>query len=342
MNRGLQGLKVNDKMDYFIKNTLKKSIVYDTYWKFANERQNIFIKKMNGQKNNLTDDEILKKYKFTNVYRSSDRVSQYLIKNVIYNADNLDYTNEDILFRILFFKIFNKIETWQLVKEELGEINYKEFTVKKYSSVLERLYQKKEKIYSGAYIMASGKSFFGYARKYENHLLLLEYMFKDNLMSKINKCKSLKELYELLLKYPTIGSFLAYQYAIDINYSELTDFDEMEFVVAGPGARSGIRKCFSEVGKYSEEDIIKYMAENQENEFERLSLDFTDLWGRKMQLIDCQNVFCETDKYARERHPEIRDKTGRTRIKQLYKSNPEKIEWFYPPKWNLERGGRIE
>mgnify|MGYP006863357740 CR=1 FL=1 len=89
------------------KEGLKKTKVYDTYWKFACERQNIFMRKLMGEKDNLTEDIILREYKFTNTYRASDRVSQYLIKNVIYQRG---YTEEDTIFRILLFKIFNKID----------------------------------------------------------------------------------------------------------------------------------------------------------------------------------------------------------------------------------------
>ena len=53
------------------------------YFYFIQERMNIFWGKYNHQ-DHLTDDPILQEYKFTNVYRASDRVSQYLIKNVIY------------------------------------------------------------------------------------------------------------------------------------------------------------------------------------------------------------------------------------------------------------------
>ena len=45
-----------------------------------------------------------------------------------------------------------------------------------------------------------------------------------------------------------------------------------------------------------------------------------------MQLIDCQNLFCEVDKYARHAHPEVRGISGRTRIKQSYRPNPIAIE----------------
>ena len=45
------------------------------------------------------------------------------------------------------------------------------------------------------------------------------------------------------------------------------------------------------------------MAENQEDEFARRGIEFQTLWGRPLQLIDCQNLFCEVDKYARVYHP---------------------------------------
>ena len=109
----------------------------------------------------------------------------------------------------------------------------------------------------------------------------------------------------------------------------------MDFVVAGPGARSGIAKLFSDTNGHSDEYIIRLMAENQESEFERLGLKFLYLGNRKLQLIDCQNLFCETDKYTRVAFPEYKG-NNRSRIKQHFTpnlSNP--IEYFYPPKWEI-------
>ena len=73
----------------------------------------------------------------------------------------------------------------------------------------------------------------------------------------------------------------------------------MEFVAPGPGALDGIHKCFSDLGGFSESDIIRYVAEEQEGEFRKRRINFMNLWGRPLQLIDCQNLFCEISKYAR-------------------------------------------
>jgi hypothetical protein len=77
------------------------------------------------------------------------------------------------------------------------------------------------------------------------------------------------------------------------------------------------------------------MADLQKQEFERLGLDFQSLWGRPLQLIDCQNLFCEVDKYARVAHPQVAGKTGRVRIKQKFDPILDPINLFYPQKWKL-------
>lgn len=325
-------------MELLIKKSLpKETEVYKTYWKFAEERQNIFFNRINNTPK-WTNDEILLKHKFTNAYRASDRVSQYLIKNVIYNHSQ---EPKEVLFRILIFKTFNKIETWELLYKRLGSISYKEFDFNLYDEILSALMINGQSIYSGAYIMTSGRSRFGFSKKHRNHLKLIEYMIEDGFTDKVINAKSMENLFNVLKKYPTIGDFLAYQYATDINYSNLVNFDEMDFVFPGPGAKDGIKKCFTDFGSYNESDIIRLVTERQNEEFEKNEIEFKTLWGRQLQLIDCQNLFCEVDKYSRVAHPNIKGISGRTRIKQIFRPKSEKINYWYPPKWNINDNIKI-
>ena len=110
----------------------KRQEVYDLYWYFACERQNIFWKKINGESAPWTEDKILQEYKFCNSYRVNDRASQYLLKNVIYNGKK--YSDEDMLFRILLFKLFNKESTWELLIKRFNDITLKTFDIKEYDS----------------------------------------------------------------------------------------------------------------------------------------------------------------------------------------------------------------
>jgi len=312
----------------------KPTIVFDTYWRFAAERQNIFFKKLCREPMPWTEDPILSTFKFTNAYRASDRTSQYLIRQVIYRED-LPTTSDEVFFRIILFKIFNKIETWRLLESKLGKIIYAEYSFKRYDEILTEAIEQGQRIYSAAYIMPSGGKGLRHTRKHHTHLKLIEKMMADELPKKLTDTPNMHRGFDLLREYSTIGDFLAYQFITDVNYSEITNFSEMSFVVPGPGALDGIRKCFADLGGLNEPEIIKLMAENQESEFERLGLDIQSLFGRPLQLIDCQNLFCEVDKYARMKHPEISGVSGRTRIKQKYSANRQPIDYWFPPKWGI-------
>jgi hypothetical protein len=313
----------------------KTTEVFDTYWRFASKRQEVFFARVEGKSAPWTNDPILEQYKFTNAYRASDRVSQYLIRNVIYNGSQ---EVEEIFFRTLLFKLFNKIETWELLVSQLGEIRWSSFRYSDYDRILSKAMNLGTTIYSAAYIMASGGKIFGVQRKHQSHLKLIKLMLADCVPERLAACANMRVGFELLRSYPLIGDFLAYQLVTDLNYGTLTNFSEMEFTMPGPGARDGIRKCFSTIGGLSEGDIIRLMADRQEHEFERLGLDFKSLWGRKLQLIDIQNLFCEVDKYARVKHPNVAGISGRLRIKQKFRPVDQPIQYFYPPKWNITFG----
>ena len=79
------------------------------------------------------------------------------------------------------------------------------------------------------------------------------------------------------------------------------------------------------------------MMDRQEIEFDRLGLDFQKLGQRRLQLIDCQNIFCETDKYARIKHPTIKGIGDRQRIKQTFVPSGKTTKIFLPPKWNIDQ-----
>jgi thymidylate kinase len=307
------------------------SQVYDTYWRFAAKRQDVFFRRVRNLRPPWTDDPILMRFKFTNAYRASDRTSQYLIKDVIYSGPQ-DPNN--IFFRTLLFKLFNKIETWKLLEQTFGSLTCAAFDIEAFDRVLTSAMARKQRIYSAAYIMPSGGKH-GESKKHRNHLRLLKMMLADGVPIRLTRMKRMRDAFELLLSYPMIGDFLAYQYVTDLNYSCLTDFSEREFVVPGPGARDGIRKCFTNLGGLDEADIIRMVTDRQNLEFERRGIDFQSLWGRPLQFIDCQNLFCEVDKYARYAHPEVIGITGRTRIKQMFRCTPSAIEYWYPPKWHL-------
>lgn len=307
--------------------------VFDTYWRFAAARQAVYEARLSRQSPPWSDDPILGAYRFTNCYRAADRVSQYLITQVCYRGDQ---SWEEVFFRILLFKIFNRVGTWRLLTEQLDRPTWEKYDHRAYNAVLSRAFAAGERLYSAAYIMPSPP--LGEQRKHSNHLRLLELMMKDCAPQKVAGASSMPVAFRVIAAYPGIGAFLAYQYLIDLNYSAGLDFSEMDFVVPGPGAIDGIRKCFGIAADGIEAEVIRYMADTQDEHFARLGLQFAGLCGRRrLQLIDCQNLFCEVGKYARVAHPEIRGSSGRTRIKQGYRRDLEPVTAWFPPKWGLNQ-----
>lgn len=307
--------------------------VFETYWRFAAERQAMYFRRMADTVGPWTKDPILANYRFTNAYRASDRVSQYLIREIQYHPDRSSRPSE-VFFRTILFKLFNRIDTWEELERRLGPLVWDRLDLNVLAKTLDRMMDRGTKLYSAAYIMPSPP--LGHKRKHANHLALLACMMQDRLPDRICQAPTLQDIYELLLSYPGIGPFLAFQYAIDLNYAAFLTHAEGDFVVAGPGAADGIAKCFTNMGGRSAEDVIHWVCDRQEEAFRSAGIKFQDLFGRRLQPIDCQNLFCEISKYARVAHPEIRGLTGRTRIKQLYRQAAEPPQTpMFPPRWGL-------
>jgi hypothetical protein len=316
------------------KGTMTPTPVLETYWRFAAERQAVYFRRLAAEPAPWTLDPILQTYRFTNAYRATDRVSQYLIQTVQYGPERSQEPRE-IFFRTLLFKIFNRIETWQAIEEVIGPTTAEGADLARISAVLDNIMTSGRRVYSAAYIMPSPNM--GYTRKHANHLALISKMMGDRLPDRISQAPTLTAVYEMLLRYPSIGPFLAFQYTIDLNYSGMLDFNESDFVVAGPGALDGIAKCFEDLGGRTPEEVIHIVTNDQESAFRSLGIDFESLFGRLLQPIDCQNLFCELSKYARVAHPEVTGTSERKRIKQTYRhvSGPLSPP-FLPPRWGLQ------
>jgi len=307
--------------------------VFASYWKFAAERHRIYEKRLAGDPQPWTADPILGQYKFTNVFRAADRVSQYLIREVIYNQ-TASTDAEEVVFRILLFKLFNSIPAWEVPKAKFGIPTWRGFNEQAYAAELGQAWGNGAKIWNPAY-MQKPQYREDLPAKHERYLALLKYMMDDRVGQKLVAAKSYRQAYGILRGYPLYGDFLAMQHLTDINYSEVIDFGEDDFIVPGPGCYEGMEKCFGfrptpEQARIILEDFVT----NQDDHLKDVGEQPIRLQGkRKLHAIDCQNLFCEVGKYAREAHPEFNLK--RTEIKQKLKPAGPLPPPFFPPKWGI-------
>jgi hypothetical protein len=126
---------------------LQPSPVFETYWRFAARRQQVYAARVAGRRGPWTSDPVLGAHRFTNCYRAADRVSQYAIREVAYKGDQ---RAAELIFRILLFKVFNKIETWRLLTAELGTPTLSTFDLRRYDEVLDSAFARGQRLYSAA------------------------------------------------------------------------------------------------------------------------------------------------------------------------------------------------
>lgn len=180
------------------------SDVFRVFFPFVSERHAIFKRRLAGEPKPWTDDPILGQYPFTNMFRILDRNSQYILRNVIRKGSQ---DLNDMFFRVLLFRTFNKIETWEILEKKLGPLTWDSFNVAKYERALSSV---KGALYNAAYIIPSPK--LGYEKNHQNHLRMIETMMAvDRLPEELAKLKHLKDVHGRIQMYSSMGDFMAMQ-----------------------------------------------------------------------------------------------------------------------------------
>lgn len=310
------------EMEYLGKKLVTSSS-YDLLWEYAAERQATYWRRLRGLAPPWTADPAMAAWRYTNVYRVSDRVSQYLLREVVYRGGA--WTSKDVFLRTLLFKFFNRVDTWEHLVDRVGQPTWAGFGVRHYAAALDARVAEGKPLYNAAYVMLVGPRL-GEATAHADRLRLLERMVIDGCAAQVVDSASLEGVYELLRRYPSVGRFLAYQYALDLNYTTLCDHGE-DWVVTGPGARAGLKLCFETTGGLPDADVCRMLARLAPLEFAHRGLAFEELPGRPLQAVDVEHLLCEIAKYVRAREG------GRN--KQVFREPDHRPipPLFLPPKW---------
>jgi len=298
------------------------------YWYWIHERMNVFYKKALWHARPYSQDPIFNQQKFCNAYRFLDRTSQYLLKI------QAESKPEDWIFRTLLFKLFNKIETWELLEKKFWYLSEAEFDVDKYSLYMEELKSKGVILFNSAYVMNPGWA----KNKSLRYLQTLREMLdrKQELLAISN---SQEKVCKWLETYPAIAWFISFQLSTDLSYlPEFNFLDEQTFVIAWPWAKRWIEKVFNDTWN-SHEELIVWCYRNQINEIIKYCWDNNLLPWYPLQLIDVQNTFCEFDKYTRNFRQWDFDINGHDlpkRIREFIESTREKILYISPNKSGVD------
>ncbi|KAI9436901.1 hypothetical protein H4582DRAFT_1960404 [Lactarius indigo] len=289
---------------------LKLSPVIDTLFLWMTERHAIHQRRLAGQPWPWTDDPIFRQHAFTNVFRVYDRVTQYIICNVIGKGDQ---DLHETCFRVILFRCFNRISTWELLLNHFGELTWRDFDLSAYEAVLYEEYRQNNKLYGASYILPApelgGTSLGGTKANYANHLRLLKVMMESDLPGQLGQLSELSDAWERISLYPSMGEFLSFQLLLDLNMIPGLSYPE-DWAICGPGATSCLTKIFGpEVnGVYGE--ALAWLHDSQDLHFARLGISHERRPSigstHQLSLVDFEHSLCECDVYSRKAHPNIK------------------------------------
>lgn len=289
-----------------------------SYFDFVEERHRIWLKRQAGAEQPWTDDPILASRKFTNVFRSLDHGSQFLIRML---WGDPGAKPEDIFFRCFLYRYSNLPDAWAEAAAELGRWP-RMYDANRVRRIWKARRERGENVFSGAYVILPAPNQRG--DKIDQAVdLVLE--ARRRVFSKFDHWRetSAEQIAELTRLYG-VGDFMAMQILTDWNYGPYGDDNENEFVVPGPGCRKGL-KAWGWKGDpvtgiefardyYSQDGLTEYVMIPQ---IQRLP-----------SLMDVQNTFCEFFKYDRYR------RSARPATTPYRPSNPGKQpEPFLPQHW---------
>ena len=257
-----------------------------------------------------TDDTILGRYRFTNDRREHDYCSRYLIDNI---STNSDMTILNKIYLSLLFRMYNVVEVGEALDlkhtsiKDLSDPDWVSDSIKKLDNAsCERYFTNAYKTIGFTKALCSRYNLdYSTSRQY-GPLYLIQDLIKNNLASELLQAKSQLEVFEILKsRILGAGSFMAYQFYVDLTYIPEFPYSENEFVISGPGCSYGLGMLVSDPNGLSNDELLFWMRDNLASIFDQyglywdLNMLMTDLpeYDRCLNVMMLENLMCEFSKY---------------------------------------------
>ena len=276
---------------------------------FIWEREAIRLARLNGHAAPWTVDPVLARYKFTNIRREDDRISEWVRYNVSEVCEP-----EELWFTLLIARLVNWPPTLRrLLSAEVIPCSPSGFDAEAFVRVVESCKGITGKVYGPAYVVYPGK--LGHANKSEflAHKVLFEAADNAGLIAQAEASNSVENVVLEMAQGYGVSTFMAGQVAADLTYgySLSRAVDLYSWAPMGSGSLRGLNYLHNRTAYagWSQENFNAALM--QVNSDVRAQLDITDL-----TLHDVQNCLCEYGKY-------VRAALGQGNPKTLYKPETE-------------------
>lgn len=280
------------------------------FW-LMHERMAIWKRRFIDKKDRpWTENEILRDYKFTNVYRELDRNSQWQIKNILLD-DSLSLKN--LIWKMMVFRFFNNPETFTFnpnksgvaiqgdlfgapIKSGLkqaekisdlipatkwrnGIPDYDEYDEDEFSKFIAGVRSSGQNPYTTAYLINS-QATPGQPRDYCYTRVVIPTLHKriPEIIKLVLKAKNPEEIIDYLIKMPAVANFIAHEFYQDFTYiPRYTDrkfmkFTQDDYTNVGPGASIGIRLIYPSLDSIAKQkQAIYWLRDEAERELTKVA-----------------------------------------------------------------------
>jgi len=298
------------------------------YW--INQRHAIYCRKKEGLPWPWTEDKILQKYKFTNVFRELDKTTVWMRENL--TNPNAHHSYPLMIYNCAVFRMFGTMEMCEAIGGWQDIYNPRHLK----RIARERL-DNKQKVFTGAYIITNqGK------KDPKENIVVDEFLFAiwdyRQLLSDIASRGSLQQMHQNLGKLQGWGGggFMAYELVSDLRHTpvlrDATDINT--WANAGPGAKRGLNRVFGRPLKFASS------KHGWNEEMKKLLLKVNALkhsYVPTLEMREIEHSLCEFDKYERVKNGEgkprsiyqppgqERSKWARYRARRKEKMNEEHL-----------------
>lgn len=276
------------------------------YW--VKERESVRKKKEAGLPPPWSGDPIFQTYRFCNIRRRDDRVSRWLIQNVLTETNLVVDTRQFIMFAA-----FCRWCNWppviaEIIKREIfpsPKIKWKTIV-----QIMDEFKANKQKTWTGAYMInAKGCVKGGSKAQFIVEQVIEQGMGKSlPLIEMALKMHSRREVWCALQNINCFGSFMSGQCVDDLAWTSLLSkaTDTNTWCPQGPGSIRGFNRVLGLPLKtrHSEEEWCANLQAWREQMIKTLGQEYEDV-----DLMSQQNICCEFDKYERTRLGEGRPRS---------------------------------
>lgn len=274
------------------------------YW--VTEREAIRLKKVGGMPAPWTKDPVLGKYRFCNVRRNDDTVTQWIHEKWLWpngGTPNLWFAmvvarlvNWPATLGVLTPAVFDLMKRGRKGQPE-HEVNWDPDL---FVSYMHELRLEGRKVFSGAYIVSTNGRQMDKAEYLAQHVLSPLWAGRDHIVPKHGD--TLAEFHSYLMQANGLGNFMAAQVVADIKYDERGPLfkaaDWHTWAAPGPGSKRGLLRL---LGRQHTENISDSAWTGTFSFLLPLvnaALPATTFDGN-LTGQDLQNCLCEFDKYRR-------------------------------------------